>query len=263
MLKVENIPWATSDSVCCSAGLTSYSSLRPLVYRESSVVVVCYTTASRPGVDTWVEEVRRSTRVPVVLAHTRKDEEVVEDMRETCEMCERLGSAGWETTSALTGENVSTLFDLAISAALTEAPLSLCPSRPERLARPNTLKLCLGEQRYADHLYENPEKISDSPAKTRNLKQGRDGLARGDNNSNFVIKRQFSISPVSMISRGGDTSNFCLRTEVDQSVFSPQSSKSCLKSPYSPTPSELASNVPMRWRDLTQPSPSLIILISQ
>ena len=220
------------------------------------MVLVCYTTASRPGVDSWVEEVRRSTLVPVVLAHTRKDEEVVEDMRETCEMCERLGSAGWETTSALTGENVSTVFDLCVSAAQSEAPLSL--RQPERLARPNTLKLCLGrsravpgQQRFADHLYENPEKISDSPAKTRNMKQGRDGLARGNNNSNFVIKRQFSISPVSMISRGGDTSNLCLRTDVDQSAFSPQSSKSCLKSPYSPTPSELASNVPMRWRDLT------------
>ena len=241
-----------------SPGLSSYSSLRPLVYRESSVVLVCYTTATRPGVDAWVEEVRRTTLVPVVLAHTRKDEMEVEDMRETCEMCERLGSAGWETTSALTGENVAMVFDLCVSAALTEKPLR----KPERLARPNTLKLCLErpgrgglqQQRYADHLYENPEKISTSPSKTRNLKagrdgrDGRDGLARGNNNSNFVIKRQFSISPVSMISRGGDSSNhgLCLRTEVDQSVFSPQSSKSCLKSPYSPTPSELANNVPMR-----------------
>ena len=226
------------------------------------MVLVCYTTASRPGVDTWVEEVRRTTRVPVVLAHTRKDEEEVEDMRETCEMCERLASAGWETTSALTGENVSTVFDLCVSAALTTLAELPVISQPERLARPNTLKLCLGRResqswaqpRHADHLYENPEKISESQTRTRTVKQGRDGrdgrdgLARGNNNSNFVIKRQYSISPVSMISRGGDTSQhqLCLRTEVDQSVFSPQSSKSCLKSPYSPTPSELASNVPMR-----------------
>ena len=221
------------------------------------MVLVCYTTQGMPGVDSWVSEVRRSARVPVVLAHTRNDEWGVEDMRETCEMCERLGSAGWETTSALTGENVSTVFDLCISATRAEKPVI----KTERLARPNSLKLCLSsgkteaktwaravtDQCYADHVYENPEKISDSLTKSRNPKLERDGLQRGNNNSKFVIKRQFSISPVSMISReGGDTRNLCLRTEVDQSVFSPQSSKSCLKSPYSPTPSELASNVPMR-----------------
>ena len=226
------------------SGLPSYSSLRPLVYRECSVVLVCYTTLGRQRVDHWVAEVRRSTRVPVVLAHTRNDEMLVEDMTDTCDMCERLGSAGWETTSALTGENVNTVFDLCISAARAERPVG----QTERLARPSSLKLCLGPQerpgtgRGYENLYENPETICDSQTTIRT------GAARGNNNnSKFVIKRQFSISPVSMVSRGGGhTNNLCLRTEVDQSVFSPQSSKSCLKSPYSPTPSELASNVPMR-----------------
>ena len=212
------------------------------------MVLVCYTTSGRLGVDSWVSEVRRNTRVPVVLAHTRNDEEVVEDMRETCEMCERLGTAGWETTSAITGQNVTTVFDICISAAGAETPLT----KTERLTRPNSLKLCLGgvrgttEPRYADHVYENPEKISDSPTQARRGGLEGDGGPRGNNNSKFVIKRQFSISPVSMISGGGHARNLCLRTGADQSVFSPQSSKSCLKSPYSPTPSELASNVPMR-----------------
>ena len=40
------------------AGLATYSSLRPLVYRESSVVLLCYQDQGRPGLPAWVREVR-------------------------------------------------------------------------------------------------------------------------------------------------------------------------------------------------------------
>ena len=40
------------------AGLATYSSLRPLVYRESSVVLLCFQDQGRPGLPAWVREVR-------------------------------------------------------------------------------------------------------------------------------------------------------------------------------------------------------------
>ena len=42
------------------AGLATYSSLRPLVYRESSVVLLCFQDQGRPGLPAWVKEVRDS-----------------------------------------------------------------------------------------------------------------------------------------------------------------------------------------------------------
>ena len=40
------------------AGLATYSSLRPLVYRESSVVLLCFQDQGRHGLPAWVREVR-------------------------------------------------------------------------------------------------------------------------------------------------------------------------------------------------------------
>ena len=60
------------------AGLATYSSLRPLVYRESSVVLLCYQDQGRPGLPAWVREVRavsvlRNTNLlfllPIFLCH--------------------------------------------------------------------------------------------------------------------------------------------------------------------------------------------------
>ena len=73
----------------------------------------------------------------------------------------------------------------------------------------------------ADHVYENPKEAT--------MKQRR--------TVNNVITRQCSVSPMSL--ECDDTRNLCLR--ADQSVFSPQSTKSGLKSP---TPSNLISPSP-------------------
>ena len=53
-------------------------------------------------------QVRHSTSVPIVLAHTKNDETEpgMLDMKGTCLMCERLGAAGWETCSASSGDNL-------------------------------------------------------------------------------------------------------------------------------------------------------------
>ena len=154
-------------------------------------------------------------------------------------MCERLGAAGWETTSAATGDNVHMVFDLCISAAM-EARVK-CDNKKDRLVRPNTLKLSSlatnldnnknhktwtnnNNNKYSDHVYENPENISRAKVK-----------------KSSVIPRQYVVSPSSVIlEQDDDTRNLCLRTTADQSVFSPQSSKSGPKSPLSPTPTLLS-----------------------
>ena len=43
------------------AGVATYSSLRPLVYRECSVVLVCYSDSGVNGLDTWIQEVRQQS----------------------------------------------------------------------------------------------------------------------------------------------------------------------------------------------------------
>ena len=41
-----------------TSGLSSYSSLRPLVYRDCSVVLLCYAAGGLKGLRTWAAEVR-------------------------------------------------------------------------------------------------------------------------------------------------------------------------------------------------------------
>ena len=186
------------------------------------------------------------------------------DMKGTCLMCERLGAAGWETCSAFSGDNVNMVFDLCISAAM-EAPS--VTTKKDRLVRPNTLKLSSLStsvntnkntrttrvaktiNKYSEHVYENPEEI-DNVTSTVRLRKPTKQL------QNHVITRQTSVSPDSVISglSSDDPRNLFLRTiqtDVDQSVFTPQSSKSSIPPPpsrsalYSPTPSEL-DGVPTR-----------------
>jgi len=122
-----------------TSGLPSYTTLRPLVYSECSAVLLCYTGDGLTSLDAWVREVRRSTGAPIVLAHTRSDEAGRLDMRRTCRVCERLGAAGWETTSASSGQNVNTVFDLCVAAAMDSNVRS--DNKKDRLVRPNTLQL--------------------------------------------------------------------------------------------------------------------------
>ena len=43
----------------------------------------------------WADEVRKSTNVPLVLVHTKNDEEAENDIEKACEMCERIGAVNW------------------------------------------------------------------------------------------------------------------------------------------------------------------------
>ena len=76
-------------------GLPSYATLRPLVYRDCSVVIICYSSGGFDGVKSWADEVRKSTNVPLVLVHTKNDEEAENDIEKACEMCERIGAVNW------------------------------------------------------------------------------------------------------------------------------------------------------------------------
>ena len=55
MLSLNGLFIALTNDV---AGLASYSTLRPLVYRESSVVLICYSSHGHGSIDKWVSEVR-------------------------------------------------------------------------------------------------------------------------------------------------------------------------------------------------------------
>ena len=275
-----------------SPGLPSYTSLRPLVYSECSAVLLCYTGhTGLSGLDSWVREVRetriylsfktsttyfvlydkvrKSTAAPVVLAHTRCDEGARLDMRRTCRACERLGAAGWETTSASSGQNVNTVFDLCVAAAMESNVKS--DNKKDRLVRPNTLQLSSmvsnleshknnktwedktrsgnnNTTKYSEHVYENPEKIDRTLTSTvTDLSETK--LKKRNVNKDFVIPGRGKFcagSPRDWSAVRGhcDDTRHLEREGAgdDQSVFSPQSSKSCLKSP---TLSDL-DGVPMR-----------------
>ena len=94
-------------------------------------MLICYSSGGLDGVKSWADEVRKSTNAPLVLVHTKNDEEAETDMEVACEICERIGAVNWETTSAKTGENIQTVFDLCTSAA-TVVPKS-------KIKRPSTL----------------------------------------------------------------------------------------------------------------------------
>ena len=141
--------------------MNNYSTLRPLVYRDCSVVLICYSSGGLEGVKSWAKEVRKSTNAPLVLVHTKNDEEAEKDMVAACEMCERIGAVNWETTSAKTGENVQTVFDLCIAAANT-ATTKYKIKRPNTLifSQTNSSSGSQGETKNkGEHIYENPDKL--------------------------------------------------------------------------------------------------------
>ena len=143
-----------------------------------------------------------------MLAHTRSDEAERLDMRRTCRACERLGAAGWETTSASSGQNVNTVFDLCVAAAMESNVKS--DNKKDRLVRPNTLQLSSmvsnlesrknnktweeedtrngnnNTTKYSEHVYENPEEIDRTLTSTVTDLSGTK-LKKRNVNKNFVI----------------------------------------------------------------------------
>ena len=182
---------------------------------------------------------------------------------ETCDTCERLGVAGWETCSSASGDNVGTVFDLCISAAFESTVQNRANSSENKRRRmlprprPSTLKLssplvttnCDSALNYSQHVYENPEEFDRIVNVSDTVKM------KPKTNPLVSIKRQCSVSPNPALRNARDI--LCLRnqTAADQSLFSPQSTQSSchqLKSPsstnhfpYSPTSSDL-DKVPMR-----------------
>ena len=110
-------------------GLNNYATLRPLVYRDCSVVLICYSSGGLEGVKSWADEVRKSTNAPLVLVHTKNDEEAEEDMEILSKI---IGAVACETTSAKNGSKICQVFELSTLAAnVVTAPLS--SDRKEKL----------------------------------------------------------------------------------------------------------------------------------
>ena len=259
------------------SGLASYSTLRPLVYRDCSVVLICYSSGGLDGVKSWVDEVRKSTNAPLVLVNTKNDQEEERDMEKACEVCESIGAANWETSSAKTGENIQLVFELCTLAANVVCK-AIRGDRKEKMKRPNTLKfssvkdpvsktsnLSEGDSNEDFHVYENPDELTLPkltkkgvpncfPMDTQAKCNGQDIIFSNVNSDrNPVESEKFGgrgeFSSVSRQSQLSDTQNPWLRTS-DESLFTSQSRKSfimfnnCVKSP-SPTPS-ITKAVPMR-----------------
>ena len=108
--------------------------LRPLLDPGTDVCLVCFDVSDRSSFDdvagVWVPQIQQHTPgVPMVLVGTKSDLRqaskltalVSED--EATALAERVGCVGYMECSALTGENVSNVFEFAVSAgACREGP---------------------------------------------------------------------------------------------------------------------------------------------
>jgi len=136
--KVEISDTGVNIIVWDTSGSASYSSLRPLVYRDCSVVVICY-SGGLERVKYWAEEIRESTTAPLVLVHTKNDEDAEED---TESISEAIGAVDNVSTSAKTGENVEKVFKLCISAAASTVKSNLSVNnKKDKPKRPNSLSV--------------------------------------------------------------------------------------------------------------------------
>ena len=148
-----------------TSGLSSYASLRPLVYRDCSVVLLCYAAGGLQRLRGWASEVswfnpkvqlvtlffqvRRSCSAPIVLVRTKCDLGPGEGMMAAMAVAEEIGALNWEETSSLTGHNVDLAFSLC----------GLAVSRRKgRVKRPSSL--LLGVKPRAPPLYEDPDKAN-------------------------------------------------------------------------------------------------------
>lgn len=167
-----NTPDTAQHFTLLVPGLASYCSLRPLVYRDASVVLLCYSSGAQTGLRAWAAEVRRSTRAPVVLVRTKADCGAREEMVEAMAVAEEIGAVSWEETSAKTGHHVELAFSLCGLAAW-RTPV---PRTQARVQRPSSLSLTLGPKPSLGHLYEDPDSVK-VPARRPGLAFPRLGVA--------------------------------------------------------------------------------------
>jgi len=103
-----------------------YDRLREVVYKDKDVIVICFSKNSRDSFDNvksdWQREVRRNLAdVPIVLCGTKLDSGTGRDYisyYEGLRKKEEIGAVDYVETSALTGENVDSLFESCLLAVL-------------------------------------------------------------------------------------------------------------------------------------------------
>ena len=94
--------------------------------------------AGLEGVKYWAKEVRQSTNAPLVLVHTKNDEDDSADIKI---ISETIGAVGNISTSAKTGDNVDRVLKLCISAAAIVNDDKQVPNGREKTRRPNSLNV--------------------------------------------------------------------------------------------------------------------------
>jgi len=159
--KIEIPEISVNITVWDTSGSASYESLRPLVYRDCSVVLVCYSVAGLDEVKYWAKEVRQSTTAPIVLVHTKNDVDKDKDIKI---ISETVGAVDNISTSAKTGENVEKVLKLCVSAAAIVKIDKQVNNGREKSRRPNSLNIssltpqdvCRRNSSSISHLYAPP-----------------------------------------------------------------------------------------------------------
>ncbi|KAG9120050.1 GTP-binding protein Rho1, partial [Ceratobasidium sp. 392] len=124
-----------------TSGLEEYSSLRPLSYQGSHVVLMCFSIDSRNSFESieakWVSEVNHfCPGLPFILVGCKKDlrhnATTIEKLRlsgqilitteEGMELAQKIGARRYLECSSQTGEGVDEVFQWAVRIALTSRP---------------------------------------------------------------------------------------------------------------------------------------------
>jgi len=118
-----------------TAGQEDYDRLRPLSYPQTDVFLVCFSIVSPTSFENietkWYPEIsHHAPHVPIVLVGNKLDLRHSHDLKrppisyaQGCDMAKRIGALKYVENSALTQENVKTLFDEAIRACISPAAL--------------------------------------------------------------------------------------------------------------------------------------------
>jgi len=112
-----------------TAGQEDYDRLRPLCYKRTQVVIICFAVDNRTSYDNveskWMPEVRHHCPdSPVVLVATKTDLRYESDAKRSLttndgnELAQRLGAVAYAECSSKTGDGVADVFQMAAREAL-------------------------------------------------------------------------------------------------------------------------------------------------
>jgi Ras-related C3 botulinum toxin substrate 1 len=128
-----------------TAGQDDYDRLRPMTYPETDAFILCYSVVSQSSADNvmnkWVPELRfHCPDTPIILVGTKldmiNDDRVEADMKaknpnfkfisklEGDAIAKQIGAAGHIQCSSLTQENLQSMFQATIRAALKPVPVA-------------------------------------------------------------------------------------------------------------------------------------------